>query len=389
MKIAFVADVHLGNHKVYGGPLVAGLNDRCRMVLGCLRSAYDFAMKEDCQALIVDGDLFDTAKPPPQLIAAVQAVIDHYPDVPTYIMLGNHDMESAAEGDHALGPLSPVATIITKPTKLRIRSKGRTTVDEVEVWAVPFQPGKAEEWLPLVLAEVQGQPPVVSSASSPKVLALHLGLRDKGKTPPWLMDAHDSVGIEQVQGLVQKHELDAVYAGNWHNPEEWVWYDANRSATTPLRAVQIGTLCPTGFDNPGASFGTMAIYDSHKNNGCCVLPVPGPRFFKVDDLAELNKLVLAAPGQLAFVRATVEPAEVASAERLVAHAVAVGHLGGGEVEAEATEAQVALRQAVGVARSAETVDEAVAGFVAQMPLKDPALRAEVLERVKGFLGGST
>ncbi len=386
MKLAFVADVHLGNHKVYGGAVVAGLNARCRMVLDSLRAAYSMATQENCQALFVDGDLFDTAKPSPQLIAAVQLVIGQFPGLTTYIMLGNHDMESAVEGDHALGPLAPVAKLITKPTKLRIKGKG---VDEVEVWAVPFQPGKAEEWLPLVLAEVQGQPPALSSASSPKLLALHLGLRDKGKTPPWLMDAHDSVGIEQVQELVQKYELAAVYAGNWHNPEEWIWYDGVRSATTPLRAVQIGTLCPTGFDNPGASFGTMAIYDSHKNNGCQVLSVPGPRFFKVEGIDELEELIEKAPGKLTFVRATVEPDDVAASEDLIKRAVEAGTLGGGETLAEASEAQVALRQAAGVARSAETVDEAVAGFVASMPLKDPELRAAVLERVKGFLGGST
>lgn len=386
MRIAWVADVHLGNHKVYGGQVVAGLNARCRMVLDTLRAAYSLATQENCQALFVDGDLFDTAKPPPQLLAAVQLVISQFPGLTTYIMLGNHDMESAADGDHALGPLAPVAKLITKPQKIGLRGKG---VDEVEVWAVPFQPGKAEEWLPLVLAEVQGQPPVVSSASSPKLLALHLGLRDKGKTPPWLLDAHDSVSIEQVQQLVQKHELSAVYAGNWHNPEEWVWYDANRSATTPLRAVQIGTLCPTGYDNPGETFGTMAIYDSHKNNGCRVLPVPGPRFHKVDGFDELKELVKKSPGKLTFVRATVEPDDVAGAEDLIERAVEAGALGGGETMAEASEAQVALRQAAGVARSAETVDEAVENYVAAMPLKDPELRAAVLERVKGFLGGAT
>jgi hypothetical protein len=119
-----------------------------------------------------------------------------------------------------------------------------------------------------------------------------------------------------------------------------------------------------------------------------VFRVPGPRFFKVADLEDLKQLVLDSPGKLTFVRSTVEPGEVATAEALIAKAVEAGTLGGGEVEAEGTEAQVALRQAVGMASSAETVDEAVASYVAQMPLGEKVQRAEVLERVKGFLGGS-
>jgi hypothetical protein len=248
MRIAWVADVHLANHKIYGGPVVAGLNARCRMVLDSLRAAYDIAAKALCKALIVNGDLFDTAKPSPQLIAAVQEVIKGG-GLPTFIMLGNHDMESAADGDHALGPLAPVATLITKPTKLCISTGG---IDEVEVWAVPFQPGKAEEWLPTVLAEVEGQPRVCSSASTPKLLALHLGLRDLGKTPPWLMDAHDSVSIEQLAELCVQHGISCVTAGNWHDPRRWT--------LKGVELVQIGSMCPTGFDDLGHA-GTLAVVE--------------------------------------------------------------------------------------------------------------------------------
>jgi hypothetical protein len=392
MKIAFVADVHLGNHKGYGGPVVAGINKRCWAVLDALRAAFDMAASHDCEAMVVDGDLFDTSKPPPQLITEVQYLFQQYV-MPKYLLLGNHDMESAAPGDHALGPLHPLATIISKPTKLVLKSK-RAPLDNVELWAIPFQPGKAEEWLPTVLAEVQGHPSAGSSASSTRVLALHLGLRDDKKTPPWLMDAHDSVPIEMVQELMRNHGIDATYAGNWHNPEEWTYHDADRSVTTALRIVQIGTLCPTGFDNEGLSFGTMAIFDTLKDKNCETLRVPGPRFLKVASFEALKELVNKPKldGLSVYVRVQVEPEQLVEAEQFIAAVTENGFLAGGEAIPDTTDTQVALRQAAGVARAAETVDEAVAAFVAQMPLpalNDPTLRAEVLAKVKEFLGGST
>lgn len=372
MKLAQIADVHLGNHRVFGGESKAGINRRAQLVLDVLARAYDVAAAEGCEAMIINGDLTDTSHPPPQHLAALQAIIGRSA-LKTIIVKGNHDMDSAAPGDHSLGPLAPMARIIEAPTKLKLGNG----VDAVELWAVPFRPGRAAEWLPAVLAEVQGSPAPGGPASSLRVLALHLGLSD-GKTPPWLVDAHDSVPVALVQELMVKHGIKACYAGNWHDPRIWTF---NATLTS---VVQIGTLVPTGFDNPGLAYGTMAIFDSKKPQASKVVGVPGPRFLDNEDDAK-KALEL---GCVPFVRLRASPEELSAAQATEATLSAAG--ASVEIVPDAGAATARLRQAAGVARSAETTEEAVAKYVATMPVPDDepepgVFRAEVLARVKGFL----
>lgn len=370
MKIANVADVHMANHRILGGEVKAGINRRGQLVLNALDRAYDVAIGEGCEVMVINGDLTDTSRPPAQHLAALQKICGK---LRTIILKGNHDMESVEPGDHSLGPLAPVAQVVEAPTKIRL---GKTGVDAVELWAVPFRPGRAAEWLPTVLAEVQGSPASGGPASPTKVLALHLGLQD-GKTPPWLDGAHDSVKVEQLAELCVKHGLTAVYAGNWHEPKTW--------AMGGVQVVQIGTLAPTGWDNPGLGFGTMAIFDSKRPAAGKVLAVPGPRF--LDNADDAKKALEQGCTPFVRLRAAPEEMDVARAtEELL-------HKAGAEVEIvpDAGEAQARLRQAAGVARSADTVADAVAAYVKTMPIpeeeqEDPeSFRAALLERVKGYM----
>jgi len=250
---------------------------------------------------------------------------------------------------------------------------------------VPFQAGPAVEWLPKVLESLGGG----KAANVPRVLALHLGIQD-GRTPPWLDEAHDSVPVKLVQELMQKYAIEACFTGNWHEPRQWEFPDTRFSLHCG-RITQVGTLCPTGFDNPGDSFGTMAIYDSQREPSVQHLRVPGPRFLKVTGLVEMKRCVADTKGNhtVRYLRAMVDPEEFEAAEALLSKAKAKGLVKDGEVSRDTAEAQVALRQAAGLARSAETVDGAVEAYVAQMPLEDITLRAEVLARVKGLLGGAS
>jgi len=50
------------------------------------------------------------------------------------------------------------------------------------------------------------------------------------------------------------------------------------------------------------------------------------------------------------------------------------------------EAEVAARTAATAARGASTLEEAVHRFVADMPLADGVLRADVLTKVRTYLG---
>lgn len=365
MRLAFCADLHIGNHRRFGGPVVAGLNTRCRLALKTLGGAVAAAQDAGCEALVVLGDLFDTSRPEPQIIAAVQDVVK---DMPLIVLLGNHDQVSAEPGDHALGPLAPVASIVETP---QILSMGA-----VELWTIPFRPGRAVDWLPQVMAEVQGdsrsggQPPPV------RVLALHLGLQDDS-TAPWLKESHDSVPVDLVDQLMQKYRISLAFAGNWHDQKQW---------TRTGIITQVGTLCPTGWDNPGMKgYGGLAVLDTERIPVVSLKEIPGPRFVTLRSVAgpwpsrEENQV---------FVKLIAPPDFMDTAGKWIQNEKDARRIFDGEVEPEGTEERVAAITAAQTARSATTLDEAIAGFVGEMPLPEGVKRDSVLARVKQYLGGA-
>ena len=387
MKIAWIADTHVGNHRLLGGPLEAGVNYRCQLVVAALANAVQQAVNEGCTHLIGCGDLFDAANPAPQVVAAVQRVLVRGEALGLEIILlkGNHDIVTEAGGDHALGPLERQALIVESPQRVQLEQRRpdpeqpgarRRVLDSVELWAVPFQPGAAAEWLPSVLAGMQGDSSKGSPPASPqRILALHLGLQD-GKTPPWLQGAHDSIEVEVLADLLEKHGIRWCFAGNWHEPQQWEFHGPNDEGPRS-QVTQVGCTAPTGWDNPGLKYGTMAILDTGTGKLPRILEVPGPRF--VASASEAESAV--KKGCQVFVRLKDgTPEEAAAAVKAGAQHV--------EVRVDDGEAQAQLRTAAALARSADNVDEAVANYVATMPIS-PELRAEVLARVKRFLGGAT
>jgi hypothetical protein len=245
MRCAFVADVHCANHKAHGGPIVAGLNDRCRAILKVLGEAARVAAKEDAH-IVVLGDLFDTTRPEPQIIAAVHsnlagAVLGTENRVG--VLLGNHERCSAEEGDHALGPLDPV---YESPKEIGVWDRpGAFCGEEEFVVMVPFQEGPAREWLRGAVEEA------LSNGDGECVaLALHLGLRDEQlcRENPWAAQADDAVDVKWLAELCHELKIPRVYAGNWHGWSEWEfeWDDGFRCILT-----QVGALVPTGFCDGG------------------------------------------------------------------------------------------------------------------------------------------
>ena len=341
-RIAALADLHLANHANHGGPLVSGINMRATYVLRAMDWAYEEAERQGCETMVICGDVFDTARPTPQLIRAAQQILRR---LKTIVLTGNHDIMSSAAGDHALGPLEPVAEVVEQPRAIYLGTH--------VLLAVPFQTGRADEWLPKVVEELANRP----HPAGRTLLALHLGVRD-GKTPPWLADAHDSVPAELLLELAKKHDIDGVFAGNWHEPN--YWSDGSRFV------CQVGCLAPTGWDNPGPGYGRMVVWDTRAQKPERI-NVPGPRF--LSDPAEAKQC---PPGCALFIRTASELDDKQQWQAI-------------EHEEDTSEAQVALRQAAGLARAAGTIDDAVAQYVGTMPLEDETIRPAVLEAVKGFI----
>jgi DNA repair exonuclease SbcCD nuclease subunit len=394
MKIAFVADVHVGLHQRFGGAPKAGINRRCQMVLSTLRQAVNVALKENCAKFVVCGDLLDYVKIEPQILAALQNIFRKAKRAGMEVTLlkGNHENVSDAPGDHALGPLRPVASVLEKPTRVGIN------IDDhpAELLLIPHQSGPATQWLPKAVAGVVGQGTELGGGTSglsslphrlPRVLAIHLGVSD-GSTAPWLTGANDSVDVEVLSEICEKHGITYVFAGNWHDRREW-----HKAAFIQ----QIGALCPTGWDNPGLDlYGGVAIWDSKPSTFPHMHVIPGPRFVKAYLNEEYQNTTAYRDGMLAikaaevsarqgnqiFLQVTTDHGSMTSAKEELAK---LDWLEESEVLADPEEAMSAARTAAATASNASNLDEALAGWVENMQIPEVVERPEVLELCRGYL----
>lgn len=366
MRIAVVADVHVGNHKREGGPVVAGVNTRCRQVLDTLRRSLEAA--HDCDSVVIAGDLLDSAKTEPQVLAATREVL-RARKCPVFLMLGNHEMQSAQAGDNSLGVLAePDCPVVETPAVVE-ESDGA-------VWLVPFRPGNAREWLPRdvqTLANMESTRP--HSGNRCRVLVIHLGIVDDD-TPPFLRESHDAVPVQLLRDLMRQHGIDAVVAGNWHAHKTW---DGGS-------IVQVGALAPTGWDNPGLD-GYGSLIRANTLSGSLRVwreEITGPRFVDVGSTLTLPQ---APDGTQLYARVRVPGGDVSDARSRGDQLVSAGRVAALAVQVDGTEARIAARESAAAARSAETLDESLAGYVARMTLPVDVDRAAVLALTRRFLAG--
>ena len=382
MKLAAVADVHLGNHKRFGGDVVGSINTRGRLALDTFRAAVDRARVLRATHFIVAGDLLDYSRPESPLLAAVQGIMRRegadFEEV--FLMLGNHEQVSTLPGDHALAPLAVEdhVTIVDRPMLRLLDDLG------TELILVPFQPGHAREWLARVVRDTLAgsedagaRPPRASRGV--RVLVLHLGIKD-ARTPPWLAGASDAIDIDLLAPICEEHGIDYVLAGNWHDRREW------RLRGGKTQVLQIGALVPTGWDNPGLDgYGGLGIYE--RIVGLTCETIPGPRFVKADSADTFARMTLAAEkaGHKLFVSFDAQPEDMAKLTGAVLAATERGDIVGGEVIPNQEEAIVKAKSAAFAAKSSKTLHEALANYVRVMPLPDTVDRAAVHERAKGYL----
>ena len=356
MSVTFVADVHLHNHRKFGGPFVGGLNERCRDIVAALRKATELSRGSD--AFIVLGDLFDTTKPTPQMITAVMsALLDGHPN--TLLLVGNHDQVSTYSGDHAMAPLGmlPNVTVVERPGKFIESSCTPLAV-------VPFRPGDAKSWLREDLSsmgDLKGY-----------TVCVHLGVMD-GETPHYLKEVHDAIHVDLLLELQEEFGFASVIAGNWHHHQVWDFEN--------LKVVQTGALVPTGFDNPGLTgYGTVGELCAGKFSR---QEVPGPRFVKCSDKSELSKAFESKHKVIA--RWTVPPSQLNSAIEEVASEFPAGRV---EVIPDDAIARTNARKAAIAARSADTLEHALEAFVSSMDIPEGVSPQDVIQLARVYLGGS-
>lgn len=347
-RVAFIADVHIANHRKCGGLTRFGINDRCAASVDALGKLVALADRFD--ALVICGDLFDVANPPAPVIASVQSALGAIAAKrPVIVLCGNHDQHSDQEGDNALAPLRVVdgVRVVERPVLHSVHGD--------LIACIPFRSGPAREWF------ADAVETLVPSLSGEVLLAFHLGVADD-ETPVYLRGAHDSLPCSAVVDVCKQHGIQAAFAGNWHTPRIW---EEDGSPTV----VQCGAFVPTGWDNAGAHYGFVTIWDTASGTYEAVA-IPGPRFLDVG---------------AAYARAEYKPTDYVrihlSSQDDVRAALAWLELrkcAGGEVVVEDGDAEGAASAARdAVQHAAGGFDAAVREYVANMRLDDGVSREAV------------
>lgn len=389
MKVAIIADVHVGNHRLFGGPNIGGLNERARDTVRVLGAAVQSAWRDGADKIIIAGDLFDTDTPTPAVIAAVQLAItwsaawDHKARM--VLLNGNHDMTSTAPLHTALAPLQCMrgAIVVCEPCSFH-------DADQGDVVLVPYQPGPACEWLPeavekalTTLSPTLTDYNDTSLAGTPRsrLLVLHLGLEHKG-TPPWLRGADDSIHIDRLRKICLEHSISNVVAGNWHG----AWSENHGGIT--MR--QVGALVPTGFDNPGVEPYGRVVWWTTQEGFTSDTVMKGPRFMKFTDIKELTAFetdVRTDPkyGHDFYVHAQL-PAHEWWGGKLILDRLSVESLiRGFKTSKQPAEVRARAAQAVGSVADLSSLGAALFDYIAETPLPEGADLARVHQHCRRLL----
>lgn len=365
-RIGYIADVHVGNHRVMGGPVDRGINRRCRLVLNALARATKTALQLGCEELVVLGDLFDTAKPSPQMIFEAWFALGHaMSKPPKRLLCGNHDQSTSATYDNALSALS-----IGEGFSVYDTTAENLLLNDMGLVLVPFANEDASRYIPEQARECEGR-----LDRSLLHLGIHAGIRDE-RTPTYLQNAKDSIHKDALFDLMDELDVDLCVAGNWHSHQSWT--RGERSI------VQCGALAPTGFDNTGMKgYGSLIVADGARWTRH---EIPGPRFLvdRFEDMDESDYMKLDGVTQV-FLRILAHPAHMAEANAMRDRLVEAEVVEDAQVLPDQEVARVQSLSAARAARKGETLDEALSGFVERMPLDDAVSREGVLERARGYL----
>lgn len=387
--IAAIADAHIGNHGPFAKGSVAGINSRCKHGLDVLdrvnRYLEDINNRLGLPPIVVSlGDLFDVSTPTPPVIAAVARKLYN---ADWRVLLGNHEMASAVAGDNALAPLFSTSDVYDVPTVDR-----DSGIEDASVIFVPYRPGPAREWLPGAIEEALESERTTSRryGRKPRLLCLHLGISDED-TPPWLRDANDQIEAARLLELMDKFDIDAAVAGNWHTQQVF----------GGGRILQVGTICPKSFSDSSAfavvdGYGAMALWDSADPRRFRLVSISGPRFVRthnlrsaIEDVREENE---ANPDNVLFVRLEIDEADMTEAKMVRDALLATGMVEGCDItladrRSRDVSAQTVRELHKKAAMESSTIEVALERFVSSMSLEAGVEPARVVEIVKGYING--
>lgn len=258
MRYAFVSDVHIWNHRECGGAVDKSVNERARGICRALQRAIRIAESYRCEWFLILGDIFESWRPEPQLVALAKKSMASS-GLKVAAMVGNHDQVSADEGDHAIvAMMDPFDTdrggYIDRPC----------VVGDVAVF--PYVSMGYDVWLEDAMKTLGKTEPFFAAA-------IHMGIQDE-TAPSYLHGAGDSVEKDELFKIMNQCGVTHVFAGHWHWHKRWT-----QGAKS---IVQCGALVPNGWREPGfRGVGKLTIWDASTSH-MFVENVPGPRFIDVE-----------------------------------------------------------------------------------------------------------
>jgi exonuclease SbcD len=105
VKVLHLSDIHLGSGFAHGriNP-ITGLNTRLEDFVGTLSLCIDRALAEPVDLVLFGGDAFPDATPPPVVQEAFASQFRRLADaqIPTILLVGNHDQHSQGQGGASL-----------------------------------------------------------------------------------------------------------------------------------------------------------------------------------------------------------------------------------------------------------------------------------------------
>jgi hypothetical protein len=349
MNYSFIADVHIGNHKNFGGASNKGINRRCQSILEVFEKACARSVSRET-VLVVLGDLFDKVVFQPQIAVATAEIIQRT-GAKVILLCGNHEADSDKPGDHALG----IFTLLGGSVKV---------IDyPMVIDGILFCPHRRPEGNTDSLGYLRACLKAAESlGGAPRALAVHLGLfSSKDQNPPWVYDAGDAVEVEKLAELLKGTEIEHVYAGNWHDPKTW--------EVGGISFYQVGALVPTGWNNPGELFGQVLESDLARVES---VYLEGPRFLSVkwgDNLPKGSSStylkIECLPNEITAVRAALEGGDYA----------------GLMIVPSDDNSRAVAHQAARAATSAVTLSEVVHAYLGNLSYPEDVQREEVAKLV--------
>lgn len=362
----FVADVHIGNHKRFGGELVSGVNDRCRRILGVLEHA-----AEGVDTLVVLGDLFDTSHPTPQVMAATLRALNTPMPNRVVLLLGNHDMVSDQAGDNALAVFDALPLLMKpRPTQYMVVDRGPEVYrdDATPLYLLPFRPAPMADWFGDAVAQLHEDN--ITRQQSP-ILCFHGGVRDHN-TPRFLWASPDAIDVDLLFDVMRSCGSKLAVCGNWHNHRVW--------RRDGMMVVQVGALVPTGFDNPGPDYGHVVdiFEDGPVLTG---RQLPGPRFLTLtaDEACRWQGPPQGADGCYLRVKAADSDGSLREGFQGGADVLAL------EVVESGADTTQQAEEAAEAARTGETLESSLRDYVQSMLLEAGVDRAAVEAKVMNYM----